>query len=218
MKNKLLMISILFLPASLFSQSGEGIKTEARKGKNAILFAFDGFNLSSFNGGFGWKKWTSNTLEMNASFKVVFSKDTKQETNELNGSESTEGSFELRFGLNRHLRTVDRISPYVGGQIGFSYEEVENKVIPKTALFYYDFPYNYRNETKRSSNSFSLQIVFGVEYFLKNNISLSGQYSLGGYYRLGKEKTISNIVDDTQDISGIYFGIRSSSLILSIYL
>ena len=219
MKKACLIPSIIaVLTASLFSQNIQEEKTNELKRKNALLFSFDGLKLSSFNGGFGWKKWTSNSRAVVGKFKILLSKDKEERTEALSGSESSQISFELTFGVEKHLSTVNRLSPYLGGQIGIGYEESDNKIIPSEALSYYRFNEGYRNESERRLISFSLQIILGIEYYLKKNISLSGQYSFGGYYGFGKEKTVSNIVDGEQDISKIHLGIRSSSLILSIYL
>ena len=84
-------------------------------------------------------------------------------------------------------------------------------------LFYYDLSY-YENESKSTLVSLSLDFSFGIEYFLTDNISISGQYNLGGHYKFGEEKVVSTIVEDTRDISNIDIGISSSSFIISIYL
>lgn len=209
---------IAVLTASLFSQDIEGEKTNELNRKNALLFNFDGLKLGSFNGGFGWKKWTSNSRAVVGKFKIVLSRDKEERTQALSGSESSQIGLELTFGVEKHLNNVNRLSPYLGGQVGIGYEELENKIIPNEALSYYRFDEGYKNESERKLISISLQIILGIEYYLKKNISLSGQYSIGGYYGFGTEKTVSNIVDGKQDISKIHFGIWSSSLILLIYL
>jgi len=218
MKKIFLIMVIVAFHASLLSQDAEEKKTDNIKGKNAILFNFDGFNLNSFNGGFGWKKWISNSIAVNSKFKILLSKEEKERTDELSGSESRQKSFELTFGIEKHLQKNNKLSPYIGGQLGVSYEEINNKIIPNKALYYSRFDDSYKNESERKLLSMTIQIIFGIEYYLKENISLSGQYSFGSCFGVGEEKTVTNIVDGIQDISKTRFGIGSSSLILSIYL
>ena len=118
----------------------------------------------------------------------------------------------------KYANPKNRLSPYWGGLIGASYERVEHKVIYNDDYNYYFFRSRYQNETKSTLFNLSLHLILGVEYFIKNNISIEGQYKLGGNYGFGKEKTVSNILDADQNISKINLGIWSSSIILSIYL
>ena len=92
MKKIFLIMVIMAFHASLLSQDAEEKKTDNIKRKNAILFNFDGFNLNSFNGGFGWKKWISNSIAVNSKFKILLSKEEKERTDELSGSESRQKS------------------------------------------------------------------------------------------------------------------------------
>lgn len=209
---KRILFCIAMLPFSLLAQT---TRNDSLESKNAILFSFNGLNLDAFDNGIGWKRWLSDKVAINSKLEVLISKDKKESSDALNGSENTSYSFELTFGLERHFQKVNSLSPYVGGQLGIGYEQIENKIIPME----FDFlgpDYLYDIETK--SGSVSLQVLLGVEYYLKKNISLCGQYSIGGDYGFGNEKTNSITANDKQDISELHFGIRSSSLILAIYL
>jgi opacity protein-like surface antigen len=209
---KLIVLCIIILPISLLAQTAEN---DSLKRKNAVLFSFNGLNLNAFDNGIGWKRWLSDNIAINSKLEILISKEKKQSSDVLNGSENSKYNLELTFGLERHFHRANSLSPYIGGQLGIGYERIENKILPMTFSFMGPY-YLYDIETK--SGSVSLQMVLGVEYYLKENISLSGQYGIGGHYGFGTEKTQSNTANGEQDISELQFGIRSSSLILSIYL
>ncbi len=215
---KTALILLLVLPASLFSQNTQAQQIIGHRHKKAILFNANGLNLKKFNGGFGWKKWKSNSLAINMKIQILYDHDQKDRTNNLSGSEMSQTNFELTFGFEKHFHQTSQFSPYWGGSLGVGYERTVSKTIPNRALDYYRFIHVYQNEIERKRIAFSLHFVLGVEYFLRKNISLSGQYSFGGQYSLGKEKTVSNLIDGEQDISIIHIGIWSSSIILAIYL
>ena len=204
------ILIIAVSPAILFSQDDKETSVISLKGKKAILFSFNGFNLNSYNGGVGWKKWTSDNTAIIWKFVAAHQKDKKEESRSLPGIESGESSYEITFGFEKHLKNLSRkLSPYLGGQLGIGYAKTENKLIGSR--------YN-ENEIKEKTLSYSLQALFGVEYFLSQKISLSGQYNLGGYYTYGNEQVNSSVVDDSQKVSKFHFGVWASSITLSIYL
>lgn len=213
--NKLVftIIVFLFFPALLLSQNAEEVKIENLVNRKALLFNFNGFNLSSINGGIGWKKWNPKNFVIHNMIKVMFSRDKKDETSELRGHEKKQINFELTFGIQKQFNIINRMSPYLGGQIGIGYEKTTEKITLTERFGFYS---SYDNKTKSTLINLSMFLIFGVEYFLKSNLSLSGQYQLGGYYGFGEENT--NIFNETRNISKIHFGVWSSSLILSVYL
>ncbi len=218
MKKTALMIVLLLIPSLLFSQESQRFNPDKLRNKNAILFSIDGFKLGSVNGGLGWKKWTAGNLILFTTFKINYSKEIKEKTNALSGIENHHTSFGATFGLLKHLNLKNKLLPYFGGQLGGGYEQTEHKTIPNDELFSYFYRATYSNETKRKLTTISLHLIFGVEYFVKNNISIEGQYRFGGNYGFGNDKTISNLVDGDQDVTKTELGIWSSSIILSIYL
>jgi hypothetical protein len=214
---KTTLIIILFFITYSYSQDSDVDTSKALKGKNALLFSIENLSLGSFNGGIGWKHWSSNSLAIISNITVIYSKDKKESTNVLMGYESSQKQFAISLRAEKHIRFINKLSPYIAGRFGFGYESIESKVIPSNTLFYYDLSY-YENESKSTSVSLSLDFSFGIEYFLTDNIAISGQYNIGGHYKFGEEKVVSTIVEDTRDISNIDIGISSSSFIISIYL
>ena len=214
---KMTLIIILSIFTYSYSQESDVDTSKALEGRNALLFSIENLSLSSFNSGIGWKHWSSNSLAIIGNITVMYSKDKKESTDVLMGNESSQMQFAISFGAEKHIRFIDKISPYFAGRFGFGYESIESKVIPSNRLYYFDLSY-YENESKSKLLSLSLDISFGIEYYLTDNISISGQYNLGGRYKFGEEKIVSTIVEDTRDISNINIGISSSSFIISIYL
>jgi len=217
MKKLFTVFVILLSNASLFSQNASELKLENYKDKFALLFCADRLNRESYKGGIGWKKWRKDKSAFVCKLNVSLLKEEKDKTSELSGSKKENQKYEFSFGIMKHKDFVKRFSPFIGGQVGASYEKMMSKISSNFGSDGFSFYPSLKNEIKQQSISLSLQMVFGIEYFITDTISFSGQYNFGGYYRFGTEKTVSNILDAEQDISEVYFGIWSSSLILSVY-
>lgn len=217
MKKTVFAIVFVFIHLQLLAQEQQNISNQNFKNKRAVLFSFDGFKLGEVNGGIGYKKWTSNNMIFFTSVNVNYYKDEKEKNDTGNGVENTKHTYGLSLGVLRQLNLKKRLSTYLGGIVGAGYERTENKVEPLENLR--DF-YNrsYQNESRRSLVTVSLQLILGMEYFIRDNISIEGQYKFGGNYGSGKEKTVSTVLEAEQDISRTNLGIWSSTIILSIYL
>lgn len=216
--NRIFVTLLISLCASLlFSQEMTEIKNEDLINRNALIFNFNGFNLNSMNGAIGWKKWTRANKSVGAALQIMFSNEEKDAGQELTGAELTQIDLQLYGHIEKRFPIHHRLSPYLGGRFGLGYENLVNKIKPSERLTWFMFDSDYHSETKTSLIYFSAYFVVGVEYFFRNNLSLSGQYQLGGDYRFGEEKNISTVVEEIRDISRINIGVWSSSLMLSIY-
>jgi len=216
--NRFVFTLLIFLCASwLFSQELPEIKNENLINKNALIFNFNGFNLNSMNGAIGWKKWTKANKSVGAALQIIASKESKDAGREVNGADITQIDLQLYGDTQRRFPIHQRLSPYLGGRFGMGYEKQINKIKPSERLSWSYFDSDYRSETKTTLYYVSAYFVVGVEFFLKNNLSLSGQYQVGGDFRWGEEKNVSNVVGEMRDISRLNLGIWSSSLMLSFY-
>lgn len=216
--NRLFICLLISINTSLlFSQELPEIKNDDLINKNALIFNFNGFNLNSLNGAIGWKKWTNENKSVGAALQIKASKEAKDAGQEVNGAEITQIDLQLSGNVERRFPIHHRLSPYLGGHFGIGYERLINKIKPSERLSWSMFDSDYRSETKTMLYYVSACFVVGVEYFFRNNLSLSGQYQVGGDFRWGEEKNISTVVDEMRDISSINFGIWSSSLMISIY-
>ena len=217
--NRIFFTLFVSLCASLlFSQEKPEIKNDDLISKNALIFTFNGFHLNSVNGGIGWKKWTKENMAISATLQVMASREQKEAGQELTGAEVTQINIQLTGGVERRFLIRNRLSPYIGGLFGLGYDKLVNKIKPSERLSWSMFDSEYRSETKTTLFYFSVYFVLGVEYFFRNNLSLSGQYQVGGDYNFGEEKNISTVVEEKRDISRLNLGVWSSSLMLSIYL
>ncbi len=216
--NRLFFALLIFLCGSLlFSQEMPEIKNTDLINKNALIFNLNGFNLNAINGGIGWKKWTQENKAICAGLQIIASKEAKDEGQEVNGAEITQIDVQLTGGAEKRFPIRHRLSPYIGGLFGLGYEKLINKIKPSERLAWSYFNSDYRSETKTTLYYVAAYFVVGMEYFLRNNLSLSGQYQLGGDFRWGEEKNVSTVVEEMRDISQLNLGIWSSSLMLSVY-
>ena len=71
-------------------------------------------------------------------------------------------------------------------------------------------------ESKDRINSFSFDFGLGVEYWIVERISLSGQHLFNLHLDSG-ERTLSGIENETKDIKGFGAGFGTTSIMLSIY-
>jgi len=214
---RLIFILIILMESSLFSQFLDTLETSNYTGGKAVLFDLNKLSLDTFQGGIGFKYWISNRKAYTGNIKLSVIKDEKDKSKQLMGEESSEIFIGVDFGIEKHIAFVNRISPYYGLTIGSGFEKINNKVTPGESTYFLGYPSYYNNDMETSLVSFTFQFNLGVEYFIHNNISLDGQYSLGGIYKYGEEKIVSNIVEDSRHITELNAGISSSSLILSIY-
>lgn len=217
MKTTILLVSILLSGAILSAQETGTTELDNQKGKNALQFTCNGLQLGSFDGGFGWKKSLANDRAIKGIVKIAYLKDDKKATEQLSGLDQREFGVALGFGMEKYFKKYANFLPYWGGNAMVGYSNRLNKVIPTKPEQKYYFNPEYKNEIKTVITSVTLGLVLGAEYFIRNNISIAGEYSLSGRYEFGQEKQVSNIVDDQQDVSGLRLGISASALILSIY-
>ena len=215
--NRLIFVLIILMGSLLFAQVPDTLETNNYKGKKAVLFDFNNFSLDTFQGGIGFKYWTSNRTAYTGKIKLSVIKDEKEKSEQLMGEESSEVLIGVDLGIEKHRAPMNRISPYFGVTIGAGFEKINNKVTLGESTDYFMYPPYYNNETETSLISFTIRFNLGIEFFIHKNISLAGQYSLGGFYKFGEEKIVSNIVEDRRQITEPNTGISSSSLILSIY-
>lgn len=216
--NRLFICLLIFFSASwLFSQELPELKNEDLINKNALIFNFNGFNLNSLNGAIGWKKWTKENESASVALQIMVSKEEKDAGQEVNGAEITQMDLQLAGSIAKRFPIEHRLSPYLGGRFGIGLEKLINIIKPSERLSWSFFDSEYRSETQSTLYYVAAYFVVGVEYFFRNNLSLSGQYQMGGDFRWGEEKTISTVVEEMRDISQLNLGIWSSSLMLSIY-
>ena len=199
MKN-LFWIFVLLFSISLFPQN-DYLKTKA------LTFSFNGLNLNQFYGGIGGKAWLCDDLALNANISF------DGRTSTMLGNETrTEGSDKTKaiifgIGVEKHFSVLKDISPYWEGRISGNYSESKYKSTRNIN----DPPFSGSSYSRR----ISIETGFGVEYWLTEKISFSGQHLFSFHYGTGSNQSTSTV--NNQKIIERGFDTGTSSLILSIY-
>jgi outer membrane protein W len=136
------------------------------------------FNISGLNlgGGLGGKYWISVNTAYRIEIKIAYENNKRNYLDMSNpnsyNSDITRYTVTPSFGVEKHFKTDDNITPYIGGSIGIMKEyTIEHNV--------------YTNKTVNSNgvtSSYNGTIFIGVEYWLTRNISLSGEQELSINY------------------------------------
>ncbi len=208
---KIICIAVLLLTTtSCLAQSGY-----QEKGSRAICFSFDGLDLGAYQGGLGFKYWFTDNRAFIGSLISGYSKNIIDENNGDSGTEPTKNEkvnigIGTYFGMEFHSWKKEKFSPYLGSGILLMYEKINNKL---------EHGNSHTHRYKSVQLSYSLNIALGVEYQLRKNISISGQYSYLFTYKNGENK---NSVSDQNNSTGydtrnISIGLGSPLLTLSLY-
>jgi hypothetical protein len=206
----LLLVTGHGLAAQEYSPQEE--TSTARKG--AICFSFNGLVLRGFEGGIGVKSWVSSRTALVAGvefYHTSIDEEYEDDTNRLD-REMTRTLTGVSLGFQRHSRVGSKLSPYVGFDLG-------------TGMLYARSSYMYPEdsdlgeyERTRDEYYVSGNVSLGIEYFIANDISLSGQHSFEVSYSFGTEQAGYGGDDGEAELSGLSIGLGTSQLILSIYL
>lgn len=208
------LLFYLFLMGTVSAQSSQS-EPDFLTGKG-LLFKFEGLsnlNLNSFSGGIGFKY----TIDESTWLRHILSISSSRQNPHHRGNE-TKGS-QLGFNLNTDyiidMAKREQLKPFWGGGFNVGYRN------------YYDLSESNlsKNENNRNSYSFGIGGLIGVEYYVKENISLSAEYNVNlvfAYTEQFSESTNkpAGIKSKTFFISerGLYLNTSSFGLVASFYL
>jgi len=171
---------------------------------NALSFSFNGLNLGSYHGGVGGRHWISKSTVINASIGGTIYERKYDETATLDkGLEKTKSLY-VGIGLENHLESSNDFSPFVSYRFEYGFNDR-----------YYRGAYS-TNENRDRTNSLNIDFGLGVEYWILNRISLSGQHLFNARYEFG-ERSTGGTPNEIQKIKGFQTGLGTTSIILSIY-
>lgn len=200
----------------------KGANSEVEHPKTGLRFTVQGLDyigVGTVKGGVGLKAWLADNVAVRGSFGVGFSSFTRKSTDE-DYTDYKEKEREISFGAGPEFHPLagNRVSPYIGVGINFSTSTTEEEPsIHKTD------PYPYETKLqKMSSSGFGGGILVGIEFFMGNHLSLSGEYELGLRRTTTKDKT--ELVGGQgveqpkeQKSTTTDLGVSTSSLILTVY-
>ncbi|MBI4417419.1 MAG: outer membrane beta-barrel protein [Ignavibacteriales bacterium] len=231
MKQLLSCLLVLTLAAPV-AQSQE-VTPNLTGGSKALLFSFAGLsflNAGNFDGGFGAKYYLSEAMAVRAGLQFA----TGSTTNPANppaGQSGVDGSQSAtQIGVSAAIELhmgKGRVSPYLGGGIGFSTTstEMKNAVVGN--------PPPSQTTTKNSvageniggvnylgGTAFTVYGLAGFEFFLWKELSLAGEYRLGftSTSRKDQEVTAGTTTVTTKLGSSSGFSIASQGVLtLAVY-
>lgn len=224
MRKKLFLSGLIIVCVAFFLclLPFKGANSEVEHGKTGLRFTVQGLDyigVGKVEGGIGLKVWLADNVAVRGDFGVGFSSFTQEPTNE-DYTDYKEKEREISFGVGPeyHPLAGNRVSPYIGVGINFSistteYEPFIHKTNPS--------PYDTKLE-KWSSTGFGAGVLVGVEFFMGNHLSLSGEYELGLCRTTSKHKTElvgGQGVEQPKEIKSTTtdLGVNTSSLILTVY-
>ncbi len=201
MKLRFIIVFISIITISLSAQERENYKT------SAISFSINGFSLGGYYGGVGGRLWISNLMTLNVSVNGGSEDETQKSLTSETQQTNTNSFVNLGVGIEKHFAESDNISPYLSGRLFYGWNERIR-----------DIENNSGYKENRSYNSMGVDLGFGVEYWILERISLSGQH-LFNFTSSSSESGQSFLYfDDTKyDMSSNSFNFGTTSLMISVY-
>jgi len=207
-----LVVTILFFIYSGV-QAQEGSLPENDL-KRAVVFGFNGLNISDFMGGVGYKTWigSNSAVVLGVEFGYSESSEDSPEDDEYHpDSNSSRDRIGIYAEYQKHFSNENSLSPYTGIalQTGWSGSS-SSRTYPEQS----DIP-----NSKRTSDMFSITpgILLGFEYFLKSDISLSAQSYLNAAFSWGSDETNDGTNITEIDRSEFNLTLGTSRLLLIVY-
>ena len=223
-------VGVFFLTGSVgYAQ----VTPNLTSGTKAVLFTFDGLSdlrANSFNGGAGFKYFTSGTTAIRVGLQFAMASETEA-ANAVAPATGVDGTvdgttFGLSLALERHLTTT-RVSPYFGIGAGYSTTsteakstEVGNPPAAQSTVKNLDGGHTISGAFFQGGSLVEIFGIGGFEFFLSNEVSLAAEYRLsyGKFSPKDEEFTTGTTTTTTTVGSSSLFDIDSSGLFtLAIY-
>lgn len=211
---KILVVAMLVLAVAVGAQ-------DLRTNNQAILFTFSGLSnlgVTNYNAGpaagVGAKIFNAaGTMAYRPC--VVFGMSSTEDDPDIEdyvGEKESTSTFGILVDVIKHVNK-NNITPYYGAGVGF----VKQSESDESGHMEDDDP----DETKSSTSGFSIRGILGVEWFVKKNISFSGEYRVSFTKGSQENKSKMGGADDwnKSSTSQTNIGIGSSGLFtIAIYL
>lgn len=171
---------------------------------NALSFSFNGLNLGNYQSGVGGRRWISKSTVINASIGGSIYERKYDETATLDNGLEKSKSLYVGIGVENHLESSNDFSPFVSYRFEYGFHDQ-----------YYRSTFG-TNEQREETSSLNINFGLGVEYWILNRVSLSGQHLFNARYEFG-ERSTGGTPNEIQKIKGFQTGLGTTSIILSIY-
>lgn len=231
---KIVLFILLYLFCSYTYAQNEFRNSITARSK-ALLFEFSGFSniaAGNFEGGIGGKYFLNNNMGIRASLQFATA-SSDLPANPGAGQGGIDGDVSAtQFGISGALEYhfgIGRVSPYLGGGLGFSTTSTTSKQ-PVTGPLNAQLVQvevknriggeNINGTTFTGGTSFRIFGELGVELFLFREFSLSAEYRLGfvSASQADQEITANNTTETTTGPTTTAFGIDSQGFItMAIY-
>lgn len=144
-----------------------------------VIFTFRGLSdiqLNSFRGGIGGKYRLSENRFLRGT--LGFNLTSESQDSELSGSEDTDRDYSLTLspGIEMHFGERKRISPYWGPELVLDWSRSSEETQP--------------SGMKRTASAFALSVgaFAGVEWFVRDEWSVAGEYNIRLTYQRSSTK------------------------------
>ncbi|HRI46157.1 MAG: outer membrane beta-barrel protein [Ignavibacteriaceae bacterium] len=208
---KLLVVALLLVMSANFN-----IFAQPVSGSKAILFQFSGLSFlqaNEFEGGAGAKYFLNNRIAVRGLVKFSNSSSVTPWNGVSAGNDGESSTTMLGLGAAvQYYMTIGEMSPYFGGGAAFSTTSSETKsAYPNggSQTVTKDDP------ATNAGTRIDVYALLGVEYFIKENISLSAEYRLGygSLSRADYSITSGGTTTTTKQGSSSSLGINSQGLL-----
>ena len=213
----IIVLVILFLGTISFGQE----INLPQKGNKAMLFEFSGLGflgVLEYQGGFGYKMFLNNNMALRTALLMNYNKDNTPYTGGGDGKDGYDKTFGMgaEIALELH-KNYGNVSPYTGIGGKFVQTTTESALPVQSGSTQPTLKNQIGSGSGMNIGGF---FIIGMEYFINDNISLSGEYHLGVDYT----SALTEVYDDgtnkieTDGGSSLGFGISSIGLFtLAIY-
>ncbi len=231
MKKTVILLAILVLASTV--AFGQDVVPSINAGSMGVLFQFSGLaniGAGAYQGGIGAKYFLSDRAAVRVAAQFQYAKDVLP-ANPAPGQRGTDGymsgtTFGLLAAIEYHLGK-GRARPYIGAGALFSTTSTDAKSAVIAPFQQGEVKnqfggYTISNINFNPSTTFGVAGLFGVEFFLYKELSLSAEYQLMyGMISYKDRETIgggTTTTDPSPTGTGSKFGIfNDGSVILTVY-
>jgi len=205
--NKALLASTVVMAVIAVSAipQAQAAPVETSKNSTAMLFQFNGLSdlsTSAYKGGFGIRHFIQDKVAIRPMIMVGMSSDKDKPVSEGDAEvKDTDTILGAELTVEKHANPIGSVSPYVGGQAGFSWEKMKREV-------------DGTETGSTNSTNFGAGVVAGFVWGFSEGVTLGGEYSLSFSAGSGDQKNASG--DKISDMSRTDIGIGTASLFLSV--